>query len=387
MNLSGKDGRGVFPRRIFFIDISPESRYTDGKILDKEVKIVKRIYSLDVWKLVLAYVVAFFHFGTTVAPGPTVAVQVFFIISGFFLGKKFYDRSCADGGKSYSSWDYTLDHVKSIYPHYLFSLLAFFLYTLARSLVYLVLEPGWEKVSAIALDFYNQIPDLLLVQSAYNFHNSLNYPLWQLSALVIAGFFVYGLLCWNERLCRTLLFPAAILMIQSLLNTGADLWENYGFFYVPLLRALSPLCIGVLTYYFTTTVWYERVKHHRVAFNLAVVLSLITIFVYEDLANIFLITTPIVILGCYDADAWINTLLNHRVFRHFGQFSFAVYCNHALVARFVEARLIPGVQSRGLAFPGWQQDAVYFVLLTLYSMLTWYLVEIWKSRRRKGATV
>ena len=45
----------------------------------------RRIYSIDVLKLVFAYIIAFFHFGTTIAPGPTVAVQVFFIISVFFL--------------------------------------------------------------------------------------------------------------------------------------------------------------------------------------------------------------------------------------------------------------------------------------------------------------
>ena len=54
--------------------------------------------------------------------------------------------------------------------------------------MHLAMSPSWDKVSAIALDFYNQIPDLLLLQSAYRFHESLNYPLWQLSALVIAGF-------------------------------------------------------------------------------------------------------------------------------------------------------------------------------------------------------
>ena len=118
----------------------------------------KRICSIDVLKLVFAYIIAFFHFGTTIAPGPTVAVQVFFIISGFFLGKKFYARSFADGGKSYGAWDYTLDHVSSIYPHYLFSLAAFFLYTLARSLVHLAMSPSWDKVSAIALDFSTRSP-------------------------------------------------------------------------------------------------------------------------------------------------------------------------------------------------------------------------------------
>lgn len=347
----------------------------------------QRIYSIDVLKLVFAYIIAFFYFGTTIAPGPTVAVQVFFIISGFFLGKKFYARSFADGGKSYSAWDYTLDHVTSIYPHYLFSLAAFFLYTLARSLVHLAMSPSWDKVSAIALDFYNQIPDLLLLQSAYRFHESLNYPLWQLSALVIAGFFVYGLLCRNERVSRTLLFPAAILMIQSLLYSGVDLWENYGFFYLPLLRAFSPLCIGVLTFYFTTTPYYERLKAKKVLFNLAVILSAVTIFAYADLANIFLITTPILILGCYDGASWVNAVLNRRIFRNFGKFSYAVYLNHALVARFVQARLIPGAQARGIGLTQWQSGGIFFVLLTVYSVLTLFLVETWKNKRRNKAAV
>ena len=347
----------------------------------------QRIYSIDVLKLVLAYVVAFFHFGTTIAPGPTTAVQVFFILSGFFLGKKFYARSFADGGKAYGPWDYTRDHVSSIYPHYLFSLGVFFLYTLARSLVHLIRAPGWEKLSAIALDVYNQIPDLLLLQSAYRFHESLNYPLWQLSALVIAGFFVYGLLCHNERLSRTLLFPAAILMVQSLLNSGVDLWENYGFFYLPLLRAFSPLCIGVLTFYFTTTPYYDRLKSKRVVFNLAVIFSAVTIFVYADLANIFLITTPILILGCYDSGSWLNRVLNRRIFRSFGKFSYAVYLNHALIVRFVQARLIPGAQARGIPLAQWQQNILYFVLLTVYSVFTLYLVESWKAGKRKKAAV
>ena len=347
----------------------------------------QRIYSIDVLKLVFAYIIAFFHFGTTIAPGPTVAVQVFFIISGFFLGKKFYARSFADGGKTYGPWDYTLDHVSSVYPHYLFSLGAFFLYTLARSLLHLAWAPSWEKLSAIALDFYNQIPDILLLQSAYRFHESLNYPLWQLSALVIAGFFVYGLLCHNERFSRTLLFPAAILMIQSLLYSGVDLWENYGFFYLPLLRAFSPLCIGVLTFYFTTTLWYERLKSRRVPFNLAVILSAVTLFVYADLANIFLITTPILILGCYDDTSWLNAALNRRLFRGFGKFSYAVYLNHALVARFVQARLIPGAQGRGIALTQWQQNGIFFALLTVYSVITLFLVESWKVRRQKKTAV
>lgn len=347
---------------------------------------MKRIYSVDVLKLVFAYVIAFFHFGTTFSPGPTVTVQLFFIFSGFFLAKKYYSRSHGDGGKAYDQWSYTLDHVKTLYPHYLLSLVIIFLYMLARSLLYLVLEPSWDALREIALDFYNQIPDLLILQSAYHVHDSLNYPMWQLSALLIAGYFVYGLLCWNEKLSRKLLFPAAILMIQSLLYSSVDIEANYGFFYVPLLRAFSPMCIGVLAYYFTTTPYYEGVKKHRLAFNLAVLYALVTIFVYKGYANIFLFTTAVVLWGCWDEQSWINTLLNRRIFRHFGNFSVAIYLNHALISRFLQARVFLPMESRGEAVPVWQQNLVYFVFLTTYSVITLFLVEKWKARRKAKAT-
>lgn len=341
----------------------------------------KRIYSLDVLKLVFAYVIAYFHFGYTIAPGPTITVQIFFIISGFFLAKKFYSRSYPSQGKAYNQWNYTLDHVKSIYPHYFFSLAVIFLYMLSRSVLYLLKEPTFDKLSAICLDIYKQIPDLLLLQSSYYFHDSYNYPLWQLSALVIAGYFVYGLLCHNEKLSRELIFPAAIFMIQSLLHTGVDIWSNYGFFYVPLLRAFSPLCIGVLAYYFTTTPYYEKLKSKKILFNIVSILSLVTIFVYQDYANIFLLTTVILVWACWDENSWINALLNHKIFRHAGNLSYAIYLNHALIARYLQARVFSRIEA-----PVWQQNLVYFILLTVYSALTLFLVEKWKGRKKHVPT-
>ena len=352
-----------------------------------EVIGMKRIYSLDVLKLVFAYVIAFFHFGTIISPGPTITVQIFFIISGFFLAKKFYSRSHADPEKRYNQWNYTIDHVTSIYPHYLFSLVVIFGYMLARSLLYFVLEPSFQKLNEIALNCYNQIPDLLLLQSAYTFHDSWNYPLWQLSALVIAGYFVYGMLCWNEKRCRELIFPAAILLTLSLMNTGVDIWSNYGPIYIPLLRAFAPLCIGVLAYYFTITPYYGKLKEKTIPFNLAVLLSLVTIFAYADHANIFLVTTVILLWGCYDEASWINKLLNHACFRHCGSYSYAIYLNHALISRFLQAMVFPRLENAGMALPQRAQDAVYFAVLSVYSVLTLILVETWKKRRKTACSV
>jgi len=343
---------------------------------------MKRLYSLDFLKLVFAYVIACFHFGSTIAPGPTVTVQIFFFISGFFLARKFYARSHADGGTGYTPWNYTLDHVKGIYPHYVFGYAAFLLYNTARAALEFLHTPSGDQVREVLLSFYDQIPNLLFLQSAYHFHDNMNYPLWQLSALVIGGYFVYALLCHNERLSRQLIFPAGILMVMSLRYTGIALDGSYGFFYMPLLRAFSGLAFGVLVYFFTTTPYYTMLRQKQTLWNLAGIISLVCIFVFAEHANIHFITGAVLILGCYDEASWLNKLLNHKVFRHTGKLSLSIYVNHALICRFTEGFLFPRLEARGLLAGQAAQTAVYLVILTVYSLATMTVIEAWIARRK-----
>lgn len=298
----------------------------------------------------------------------------------FFPGAGIFARSYA-APERYTAWNYTLDHVKVLYPHYLFSLAAFFLYELARDLLYLVRDPSFPKLADIALDFYRQIPDIFLLQSSYRFHESINYPLWQLSATLIAGYFLYALLCRDEKLARRILFPGAILMVLSLLNTGVDLWANYGILYVPLLRAICPMCVGIFTYYFTTTEYYQTWKAHPIAGNIASILCLIALFVYRELSGIFLITIPCLVLVCWDENSWLSRLTDRPWSRFAGRLSYAVYLNHALISRFTVAVLVTRAQKIGLLTEDWQQGLTYILLLTAYSALTMTLVDRWTAKR------
>ena len=342
----------------------------------------QRSYALDLIKLLLSYVIAFFHCGLSVSPGPTVTVQVFFILSGFFLGKTFYEKK----SEAYSAWDYTLDHARKIYPYYFFSCAVFFLYVFARDAVSLILSPSLSGLGALIRSIYNQIPDLLLLQSSMFFHDSVNYPLWQLSALLIAGYFVFALLRQKEALARTILFPAAILMIQSLLWSGVDLWENWGPFYIPLLRAFSPLCIGVLTYCFSTTAVYNRLRSHRRIFDILGLLCLVSLFAYADYRNIFLMTTPVWLLSCLDPESLLCRILNRPCFRRAGKLSLAIYCNHAFVIRILTALLIPRLEGAGVSVPDIMKGGMLFVLLTAYSLLTlWLVPKIFPVNRRNSS--
>ena len=126
---------------------------------------MKRIYSIDLFKLVFAYIIALGHFGITLAPGSGVTVQIFFIISGFFLAKKFYGkRSHEDGG--YNQWNYTLDHVRSLYPHYLFSLLVLVCSQIIKPAIILVTQFDLSQIGVIGRKLYGLIPELVFLQNA-----------------------------------------------------------------------------------------------------------------------------------------------------------------------------------------------------------------------------
>ena len=332
---------------------------------------MKRLYSLDFIKLVFAYVIAFFHFGHELPPGPTVTVQLFFFISGFFLARKYYARSHSDGGKQYDQWNYTMDHVKQLYPHYVFAYAILFLYHAARAGKAFLLAPSWEPIQQTLTNLYDQAANLLFMQSAYHFHDNMNYPLWQLSALVISGYFVYSLLCHNERLSRSILFPASILMLLSLQGSGVDLFGHYGFIYMPLLRAFSGLGYGVLLYCFSNCSYCVALKEKKILFNIAVILSLVCLFIFAEHNSIHYITCALLILGCAEESSWLNKVLNRPIFRYCGNLSYSIYLNHALACRFTN------------------NAAVYFVVLTLYSAAAFWLVEHFMSHihSKKAAAV
>ena len=126
---------------------------------------------------------------------------------------------------------------------------------------------------------------------------------------------------------------------------------------------------------------------HRLAFNLAVLYALVSIFVYAEYRNIFLVTTVILLWGFWEETSWINRLFNHRIFRFSGELSLAVYMNHALISRFLLARVYIPLENAGTPAPLWQKNTVYFLLLTACSVVTMTLVDKWKKWRRQKAVL
>lgn len=336
---------------------------------------MKRIYSIDFFKLLFAYFIALGHFGANVTPNGGVTVQLFFVISGFFLGKKFYEKNKDKRIIEYNQWDYTIDHVKSLYSHYIFSLVIMVLYSLMIHFVKFIRTMDISQLSAIFKEMYSLIPEILLLQNVGFFGGGINYPLWQVCTLVVASYFIYGLLCINEKLSREMIFPAAVLMIQAFLSTGVDSWGTVVFFHTPILRAFSALCIGVLVYYFITTHYYKTITEKKWLFNIASLVAFLTLFIYNDYHNIHLITFVVLFLAMYDINSWINKILNLKIFKDFGKLSYAIYLNHALVINILNLHIYPRVnQLIDGKLTNCCRIIVFLILLTIYSIATLCIV-------------
>lgn len=344
----------------------------------------KRVYSLDLIRLYLCIVIAFYHAEMHLAPGADVAVLFFFLVFGFFLAKKFYEAPA----EKPTAWRYTVDHAKTIYPHLVFSVTVYYLYRLARYiLVEGILQHSEDWAFRAIKDLYLLIPEYSMLLSAYHKYMSPNFALWQLSAMFICGYFIYALLHRDEALARRILLPGAILMGASM-NASRDLWENVGPVYMPLVRALVPMCVGYFLYYFTTTPAYAALKKHRLAFDAATILSLIAIPTFGTVENIIYLTLGIVVLACWDPGSLINRVLDHRCFRRCGRLSMAVFLDHMMIARIVINPVTEAFSAMGITLQTWQTGLIYFVLMMLYSHFSSWLVDsctaAWRRKKQPG---
>lgn len=130
--------------------------------------------------------------------------------------------------------------------------------------------------------------------------------------------------------------------------------------------------MGVLTYCFTTTRYWSRLKKYRFCLNAASLLAILSIVGLGSYDVIYLITAPIVLLACCQEASWINAALNHRVFRFCGKLSYGVYLNHALVQQLLWLELFPRLK---VSLSSALQGVIYAAVLTAFSALTLLLVD------------
>jgi peptidoglycan/LPS O-acetylase OafA/YrhL len=114
--------------------------------------------------------------------------------------------------------------------------------------------------------------------------------------------------------------------------------------------------------------------------NIGSVVALISLFAFAAQGTILFFTSAVIMFALTEPDSWLNKVLNRKIFRHAGKFSYAIYLNHALIiwcindSKEVVFNLLGMEQSKLVI------GAVYFVVLSVYSVGTMLLVDYLKKK-------
>lgn len=319
-----------------------------------------RNYAVDLLKLFLAFSVALWHEGVKLLSG-TMVVNYFFIISGYYLYESFASGKYLDTG----AVGYTVQRVKRIYPIYLLSFIAMFLAVNANYM--------FASRFALASELINSLPELFLIQSSGVFDCGINYPLWQLSVLIIASHLLFALLQYHKNLTANVICPIAAIAFFTYVsftggNEDAQFGTVAGFIYLPLVRAFAGLSIGVFLHD-PIDIFVGKIQKRKYAIRLLILLLLFGLLLYHKRNLDSLIVFVLIFAVCQSFRLREAKGIFKKI--KIDKLALSIYCTHAFVticmkqwlsAFSIEIRSIPGT-------------AFYIFALVLYSLFLCWIAD------------
>lgn len=197
--------------------------------------------------------------------------------------------------------------------------------------------------------------------------------MWYVSVLLYGGAIVYALLRFNRHLALSVIFPIGILLgytfIFSMDDRGRiDGFDLYGCIYVPMLRGICDISLGVVIGYVLATrqtmISWIRPWVIDYLSLLALVLFLIFAFMPSKDSNdrYLLIVIPMVLLACWQNNSLLNRVFKSSVWAKLGGVSFQmlVYHGYIVIPFFLSLK-----EHLGLELPIWLDVFAFSVACTL----------------------
>lgn len=323
-----------------------------------------RNYSIDVLKFIFAIFIALGHFGIELLSS-TLIVDCFFVLSGYFVVKSFDSGKYRDGG----SFSYAVARVKRIYLYYITAFVILF------GVKYFV---QWNGANALKDGIKHCLPEVFLIQNIGISDGGINYPLWQMCTLIIASYLLFGMLERNRNFVVRVVCPVFAIAIFTYLSNvygshTVSLWGvQYGFFYVPLLRAIGGLSLGIAVYELVNHIVKKSEKWKR-GHLLITILSIIMVLFYKWNHDGYqaLIAFVGIMICCLSSKGIISWLFNRSCFRMAEKLSLSVYLNHAMIISIIG---MPDFSeaNKYMLITG------YVLIVTLYSFVFIKVVDISK---------
>lgn len=288
-----------------------------------------------------------------------IAVEFFFILSGFLLYKSFQKNI---DNPSYDAKQYTINKLNRMYIPYLLSCVFMFIWVVIQTMK----EEAFRlsDIFKVTLDF---IPEIFMVQTTGVFYYGANFPMWYFCVLIVGGYILFAMLKYNDKFTLNIAAPLIILFIFSLIfNKGDSIesWSTDYILYTPLFRGLADMCIGALIPTFIDVGKNVSFIGRNVKLT---ILNLLSIFAFLTVIAVqftktfydkyFLILIPVIIISCLIKDSLFNKLFNNKIWSKLGAYTFDMFLIHGVISLiFVDV------------FPGTHGIKVRLILLAIYTV-------------------
>lgn len=286
-----------------------------------------RFQTLDSWRGIAAITIVIYHFSPVW--GGYLAVDFFFVLSGFILTHVYLGRSSSVGFMAFTG-----RRLARLYPYHIFTLLVFLGVNLA-------LGRGISSYEDGALATF--IQQLTLTQNiGLSPHGlSWNYPSWSVSVEFWVN--VLFVLLVSQLTSSIALFAIAVAGLMVIyLNTGhmeTQAANYFGFLNSGMVRGVSEFTLGVLTYrVFVGLQDDERWQRYKTAIELTAIAAVFAVLFARDgkLSEMdFLAPFAFMLLVLTFADESGFFSQKMRKLSYLGTISYSIYLNQIIVEMMV----------------------------------------------------
>lgn len=319
---------------------------------------MKRNYNIDILKVVLAMFIALGHYDCKLISSGII-VNCFFIMSGYFLVRSF------DSKKYSGSTDYSWIKIKRIYPYYIVA----FILMICWSVIYTKFQQG-DGLLVLADKIKIFLPEIFLIQNIGIFDGGVNYPLWQLSTLIIASHVLYSFLKFNRNLTMNAICPLIAIAGSSYFSNvfGSHKVEYWGLIggcvSAPLFRAFANIAIGISLYDIINKISARLEKEKKI--GILIILMFAIYYYYVNNNSYQAMCAFVLIFICCLVKN--STFRFEKILRVLDKLSLSIYVNHALIINllryFWKEELV-----------GKKDIFIYIVVLLLYSTVFVKLID------------
>lgn len=342
-----------------------------------------KISTIELWRFILTVAIALGHLNTfiwrdfgedLIFTGGRV-LAFFLFLSGYFLMAHYQKHKKEDSAKpAKAAWKYTGGRFKALYPTIFMGVLFAFIVRNAISgtkiteIFGVFMDSIWEflgisQIGAVGLLELKTV----VVDPVAGVSQLWNGPLWYISALIIAGLFLYYIVSKSEDFFTGLFAPLFVVLTYASVGLTDIGWDRTSVnaigFPNGLARVMAGMCIGMLIYYVVDYLrkkkFSEGLKLTFSVLHIGIAIFLIyTIYAgisWSEFTNgIIILLFTIILLTNKD---YISVLYdNSSVCNFLGRLSLYYYASHIVIV-FLIAHIFPEMS--------YHASIVFNVLFTL----------------------